>query len=77
MGYSPHGCQELDMTEVMTTHTRWKECFPGGTSGKRTHLPMQETDVGSSPGLGGSTRGGHGNPLQYFCLENPLDRGVW
>jgi len=28
-------------------------------------------------GLGRSPGGGHGNPLQYFCLENPRDRGVW
>ena len=34
-------------------------------------------DAGSIPGLGGSPRGGHGNPLQYSCLENPMDRGAW
>ena len=34
-------------------------------------------DVRSSPGLGRSPGGGHGNPLQYSCLENPLDRGDW
>ena len=34
-------------------------------------------DVGSIPGLGRSPGGGHGNPLQYPCLENPLDRGAW
>ena len=34
-------------------------------------------DVGSIPGWGRSSRGGHGNPLQYSCLENPMDRGVW
>jgi len=34
-------------------------------------------DVGSSPGLGRSPGGGHGNPLQYSCLENPMDRGAW
>ena len=33
-------------------------------------------DVGSVPGLGRSAGGGHGNPLQYFCLVNPLDRGA-
>ena len=33
-------------------------------------------DVGSVPGLGRSPGGGHGNPLQYSCLENPKDRGV-
>ena len=34
-------------------------------------------DVGSIPGLGRSPGGGHGNPLQYSCLENPMDRGTW
>ena len=34
-------------------------------------------DVGSIPGLGRSPGGGHGNPLQYSCLENPTDRGAW
>ena len=34
-------------------------------------------DVGSTPGLGRSPGGGHGNPLQYSCLENPMDRGDW
>jgi len=34
-------------------------------------------DAGLIPGLGRSPGGGHGNPLQYSCLENPMDRGVW
>ena len=34
-------------------------------------------DVGSIPGPGRSPGEGHGNPLQYSCLENPLDRGAW
>ena len=34
-------------------------------------------DVGSSPGLGRSPGGGHGNPIQYSCLENLMDRGAW
>ena len=34
-------------------------------------------DVGSIPGLGRSPQGGHGNPLQYSCLENLMDRGTW
>ena len=34
-------------------------------------------DTGSIPGLGRSSRRGHGNPLQYSCLENPMDRGAW
>ena len=34
-------------------------------------------DVGLIPGLGRSLGGGHGNPLQYYFLENPMDRGAW
>ena len=34
-------------------------------------------DSGLIPGLGRSPRGGHGNPLQYSCLENLKDRGAW
>ena len=33
--------------------------------------------MGSIPGSGRSLGGGHGYPLQYFCLENPMDRGAW
>ena len=34
-------------------------------------------DAGLIPELGRSPGGGHGNPLQYFCLENPVERGAW
>ena len=34
-------------------------------------------DIGLTPGLGRSPGEGHGNPLQYSCLENPMDRGAW
>ena len=34
-------------------------------------------DTGSIPGSGRSPGGGHGNPLHYSCLENPMDRGPW
>ena len=43
------------------------------------HLPANAGDTGDAgliPGLGRSS-GGDGNPLQYSCLENPLDRGAW
>ena len=60
------------------THTDLKGAFPvvlvvknppANAGGKR--------DVGSIPGPGRSSGGGHGNPLQYSCLENPMDRGAW
>ena len=40
-------------------------------------LPRNVGDPGSIPGLGRSPGEGHGNPLQYSCLENPMDRGAW
>ena len=52
--------------------------FPGGTVVK--NLPVNAGDigdVGSIPGLGRSPEETHGNPLQYSCLENPMDRGAW
>ena len=43
--------------------------FPGGSDGKEP--TCSAGDLGSIPGLGRSPGGGHGNPLQYSCLENP------
>ena len=42
--------------------------------------PAEARDIrhaGRIPGSGRSPRGGHGNPLQYSCLGNPMDRGAW
>ena len=44
------------------------------------NLPANAGDMGdasSVPRSGRSSREGHGNPLQYLCLENPMDRGAW
>ena len=44
------------------------------------NLPADAGDIrdpGSVPESGKSPGGGHGNPLQYSCLENPMDRGAW
>ena len=40
-------------------------------------LPANAADVGLIPGLGRSPGEGNGNPPQYSCLENPMDRGAW
>ena len=48
--------------------------FPGSSDGKES--ACNAGDLGSIPGLGRSPGGGHGNPLQYYCLENPMDRGA-
>ena len=39
--------------------------------------PANAGDAGSSPGLGRFPEVGYGNPLQYSCLENPIDKGAW
>ena len=52
--------------------------FPGGSVGKETaYSPGDARDMGSIPGLGRSSGGGHGNPLHYSCLEDPMDKGAW
>ena len=51
-----------------TYHPWWLRPVPGA---------YNERDPGSIPGLGRSPGEGNGNPLQYFCLENPRDRGAW
>ena len=45
--------------------------FPGGSDGKAS--AYNAGDPGSIPGLGRSPGEGNGNPLQYSCLENPMD----
>ena len=54
------------------------EGFPGGSVVRNPPASAGDSrDRGSTPGLGRSPGGEHGNPLQYSCLENPLDRGAW
>ena len=49
--------------------------FPRGSDGKAS--VYNAGDLGSSSELGRSPGEGNGNPLQYYCLENPMDRGAW
>jgi len=49
--------------------------FPGSSDGIES--VCNAGDLGLIPGLGRSPGGGNGNPLQYSCLENPMDRGAW
>ena len=44
---------------------------------KKKNPPANAGDTGSMPGLERSPRGGNGNPFQYSCLGNPMDRGAW
>ena len=49
--------------------------FPGGSEAKAS--ASSAGDLGLIPGSGRSPGGGNGNPLQYSCLENPMDGGAW
>ena len=51
--------------------------FPGGASGKEPTSAGDIRDTGLIPRSGRSPGGGHGNPLQYSFLENPMDGGAW
>ena len=52
--------------------------FPSGSVGKEPACNAGDAgDMGSIPGLGRPHGGGHGNPFQYSCLKNPMDRGAW
>ena len=55
------------------------KAFPDGARGKVPVCQCRRVlrDTGSTPGSGRSPGEGHGNPLQYSCLENPMDRGTW
>ena len=62
MDYSPWGHKELDLTEPLSLLSLGLMGFPGKES---------TCNIGSIPGLGRSPGGGHDDPLQYSCLENP------
>ena len=49
--------------------------FPGSSDGKES--ACSAGDPGLTPGWGRSPGGGRGNPLQYSCLGNPMDKGAW
>ena len=64
---------------LTSTHTKgWiyrNTDFPGASESKAS--VYNAVDPGSSPGLGRYPGEGNGNPLQDYCLENPIDRGAW
>ena len=62
---------------VIFFHTVYNDywCFPCGSDSKAPVYNVR--DLGSIPGLGRFPEEGNGNPLQYSCLENPMDGGAW
>ena len=65
---------ELKRSTLLPWDTVW-EGFPGGSEVKAS--ARNAGDLGSIPGSGRSPGEGNGNPLQYSCLENPMDRRAW
>ena len=68
-----HGVTESDMTEQLTLRASQVALVVKSSPASAGDV----RDTGSIPGLGRSPGGGHGTPLQYSCLENPMDRGAW
>ena len=83
-------CETLLWTELLFSHRHILEAsppqlsdcggfrrlgFPGNSDGKES--TCNAGDLGSTPGLVISPGEGNGNPLQYSCLENSMDRGAW
>ena len=66
--------QEDPLEKKMATHSSILD-FPGGSDGKASIY--NAGDLGSIPGSRRFPGVGNGNPLQYFCLENPMDGGAW
>ena len=81
VSFSIHGTPVLYPWTLAATQCRvldkqvWSKGFPGGSDSKES--ACNAGDLGSIPGSGRSPGRGHGNPLQYSCLENPMDRGAW
>ena len=71
---SPQGGYKLSLADPSPAEGKF-EGFPGGSEVKASACRVG--DPGSIPGLGRSPGEGNGNPLQYSCLENPMDGGVW
>ena len=82
-GSSVHGILQARILEWVAMPFSWESSqprdrthvFPGGSDSKAS--VYNAGDPGSIPGSGRSPGEGNGNPLQYYCLENPMDRGAW
>ena len=65
----------LQATLLIQSYSNQDGSFPGDSIGKES--TCSAGDLGSIPGSGRSPGEGNGYPLQYSCLENPMDRGAW
>ena len=65
----------FQMSDSLPVCSIWKVMFPRGSAGKE--LPVNAGDSGLNPGSGRPPGEGNGNPHQYSCLKNSMDRGAW
>ena len=72
--YPPHFIDEEPESQKNVQPCYHKD-LPAGSDGKAS--AYSAGDLGLIPGLGRSSGKGNVNPLQYFCLENPMNRGEW
>ena len=70
-----HRTWQLVSRKASGSVIEWKSLCPGGSDSKESACNAR--DLCWIPGLGRSPREGNGNPLQYSCLENSMDRGAW
>ena len=85
LGYVGCGETLILQNQFQATRATWgsQDCiwfssvpeFPGGSDSKASAYNAE--DLGSIPGSGRSPAGGNAKPLQYSCLEQPMDRGAW
>ena len=75
--FSKEGGGDKDNLQSLALLLGWPPLWrlPPWLSGEESYY--NAGDTGSIPGLGRSLREGNGSPLQYSCLENPMDRGAW
>ena len=76
-GYSPWGCKEVDTTEHTYTQNSVRNGLSWWLRKVVKNLPANAENMSLIPGSGRSLGEGNGNPLQYSCLGNPIDRGAW
>ena len=70
----PYWCVKCQICKFLSLYPKIR---PQGKYKVKKNPPANAGDSGSIPGKGRSPREGNGNPLQYPCLENPMDRGAW
>ena len=73
--HSSSGTQSIESIPSNKEYLWCQGGFPCGSAGKKSTCNVG--DLGSIPGLGRAPGEGNGNPLQYSCLENPMDGKAW